>query len=102
MPPIVSIIHPTESSPLWPSAPACLHCIADAIVNSAPPIRQKRKAYMSKRVQRGYVFAVGKMWHGRSRGEVPGSEKREHPLLVLGERKEITKLEARQKLADII
>jgi len=72
------------------------------MVIAAPPIRQKRTAYMSKRFQRGSVFAVGKMWHGRYWRDVPGKEKREHPLVVLGERKEMTKLEARKKLEAII
>jgi integrase len=57
---------------------------------------------MSKRFQRGSVFAVGNKWHGRYWRDVPGKETREHPLVVLGERKEMTKLEARKKLADII
>ena len=103
MPPVVPIIQTTiESSQLYPSAPACSPCDADAIVIPAPPIRQKRKAYMSKRFQRGSVFPVGKMWHGRYWRDVPGKEKREHPLVVLGERKEMTKLEARKKLEAII
>ena len=57
---------------------------------------------MSKRFQRGSVFAVGNKWHGRYWRDVPDKETREHPLVVLGERKEMTKLEARKKLADII
>jgi integrase len=71
-------------------------------LSQATPIRQKRKSQMSKRFQCGYVFAVGKMWHGRYRRDVPGQEKRESPLAVLGARAEMTKLEARQKLMDII
>ncbi len=57
---------------------------------------------MSKRFQRGYVFAVGKKWHGRYRRDVPGQQQREYPLVVLGNRKEMTKIEARQKLEGII
>lgn len=75
---------------------ACPLYDVDAIVIAAPPIRQKRTGYMSKRFQRGSVFSVGKMWHGRYWQDVPGKEKREHPLVVLGERKEMTKLEARK------
>ena len=98
MQPIVPIIHP----PLCLSAPPCLPSDADAIVRKAPPIQQKRTGYMSKQFQRGSVFAVGKLWHGRYWRDVPGMEKREHPLVVLGERKEMTKLEARKKLEAII
>src|SRR5579872_907761 len=103
MTPILPIIQSAiESSLLYPSAPACVPTDADVNVVSAPPIRQKRKAYMSKRFQRGSVLAVGKMWHGRYWRNVLGKEEREHAFVVLGDRKEITKLEARQKLADII
>lgn len=42
------------------------------------------------------------MWHGRYWRDVPGKETREHPLVVLGKRKGISKHEAEKKLADII
>jgi integrase len=75
---------------------------ADAILSPAQPIRQKRKRYMSKRFQAGYVCAVGKQWYGRYRRDVPDQEKRDSPSVVLGPRKQMTKRDARQKLADII
>ena len=75
---------------------------ADVIVSPAIPIRQNRKKYMSKRFQRGYVFKAGKMWHGRYRRDVPGQDKREYPLVVLGVRGPMSKLQAREKLMEII
>jgi integrase len=75
---------------------------ADVILSPAQPIRQKRKRYMSKRFQAGYVYPVGKAWYGRYRRDVPDQEKREYPSVVLGERKAMTKRAARQKLMDII
>jgi len=42
------------------------------------------------------------MWHGHYWRDVPGKGKRELPLVLLGERKEMTKLEARKKLEAII
>jgi hypothetical protein len=42
------------------------------------------------------------MWHGHYWRDVPGKGKRELPLVLWGERKEMTKLEARKKLEAII
>ena len=75
---------------------------SSVIVTAATPIRQKRKPYMSKRFQTGSVRLVGKMWHGRYWRDAPGKEKRDHPLVVLGSKSEMTKPEARRKLLDII
>src|SRR5579862_1292930 len=75
---------------------------ADVILPAAQPTRQKRKKQMSKRHQRGYVFAHGTKWHGRYRRDIPGQDEREYRLVVLGDRKEMTKLDARQELAEII
>jgi integrase len=89
---------PTVSIP----APVCkLESIGDN-VSPAQPIRQKRKKQMSKRFQKGYVYAVGKQWYGRYRRDIPDQEQREYPSVVLGPRKEMSKLEARQKLLAII
>jgi Phage integrase, N-terminal SAM-like domain len=74
----------------------------DAIVIGGSPIRQKRKSYMSKRHQAGSVFARGKKWHGSFWCDVQGQEKRKHQVVVLGERKFMTKPEAKTKLAQII
>ncbi|HWF03147.1 MAG TPA: tyrosine-type recombinase/integrase, partial [Candidatus Angelobacter sp.] len=52
--------------------------------------------------QTGSVKLVGKMWYGRYWRDVPGEEKRKHPLVVLGSKSEMTKPEARRKLLDII
>ena len=58
---------------------------------------------MSKRSgQSGSVRLVGSKWHGRYWRDVPGKAKREHPSVVLGEKSEMTKQEARRKLMDII
>jgi integrase len=57
---------------------------------------------MSKRFQMGTVFLHGKKWHGRYRRDVPGQEKREYPMVVLGSKKEMSKPEAKQKLMEII
>ena len=57
---------------------------------------------MSKRFQKGYVYAVGKQWYGRYRRDIPDQEERAYPSVVLGPRKEMSKLEARQKLMEII
>ena len=75
---------------------------SSVIVPAATPIRQKRKPYMSKRFQTGSVRLVGKMWYGRYWRDVPGKETRDHPLVVLGSKSEMTKPEARRKLLDII
>ena len=76
--------------------------VADAKVSPATPIRQKRKRCMSKRCQIGSLRLVGKMWYGRYWRDVPGQDKREHPLVVLGCKSEMTKPEAKRKLMDII
>jgi integrase len=57
---------------------------------------------MSKRCQTGSLSLVGKKWYGRYWRDVPGSNKREHPLVVLGNKASMTKPEARRKLLDII
>lgn len=75
---------------------------SNGILMPSQPTRQKRKKQMSKRHQRGYVFAHGTKWHGRYRRDIPGQEEREYRLVVLGDRKEMTKLEARQNLAEMI
>jgi integrase len=72
------------------------------ILSPAQPIRQKRKKQMSKRFQKGYVYIAGQQWYGRYRRDIPDQEKREYPSVVLGPRKEMTKLEARHKLMAII
>jgi len=77
----------------------------NVIVLPATRIRQQRKAgrSMSKRSgQSGSVKLVGSKWYGRYWRDVPGKEKREHPLVVLGEKSSMTKPEARRKLMDII
>jgi integrase len=78
---------------------------ADAMVSVATTNRQQRKAgrSMSKRSgQSGSVRLVGSKWYGRYWRDVSGKEKREHPLVVLGEKSSMTKPEARRKLMDII
>jgi integrase len=45
---------------------------------------------------------VGQKWYGRYWRDVPGKEKREHPLVVLGEKSSMTKPEAQRKLMAII
>jgi integrase len=75
---------------------------ADVILSPAQPIRQKRKKYMSKRFQEGYVYPVGKSWYGRYRRDVPNQEKREYPSVVLGPRSEMSKIKAKEKLRGII
>ena len=75
---------------------------ADAIVSNGPPTQQKRKKNMSSRHQAGSVFARGKKWHGSFWCDVQGQEKRKHQVIVLGERKFMTKPEARNALAQII
>jgi integrase len=42
------------------------------------------------------------MWHGRYWRDVPGEDKRKHPLVVLGSKSEMSKAGARKKLLDII
>jgi len=58
---------------------------------------------MSKRSgQSGSVRLVGSKWYGRYWRDVPGSDKREHPAVILGEKPSMTKPEARHKLMGII
>lgn len=58
---------------------------------------------MSKRSgQSGSVRLVGSKWYGRYWRDVQGKTKREHPSVVLGEKSEMTKPEAKRKLMDII
>ena len=45
---------------------------------------------------------MGQKWYGRYWRDVAGKATREHPLVVLGTKKEMTKPEARRKLMDII
>ena len=45
---------------------------------------------------------VGRKWYGRYWRDVSGKEKREHPLVVLGEKSSMTKPEAQRKLMAII
>lgn len=67
------------------------------------PFQQKVKRYMSKRSgQSGSVRLVGQKWYGRYWRDVPGKDKREHPLVVLGNKSEMTKPEAKRALMDII
>lgn len=76
----------------------------DVTVSAATPNRQQRKGRsMSKRSgQSGSVSLVGSKWYGRYWSDVPGNEKREHALVILGKKSEMTKPEARRKLMDII
>jgi integrase len=83
----------------------CTEPLGGATLPGATRIRQQRKAgrSMSKRSgQSGSVRLVGSKWYGRYWRDVPGKEKREHPLVVLGEKSSMTKPEARRKLMDII
>lgn len=68
--------------------------------------QQRRKGSgrcMRKRSgQSGSVKLVGTRWVGRYRRDVLGQDKREHPAVILGEKSEMTKPEARRKLLDII
>jgi len=58
---------------------------------------------MSRRSgQTGSLTLVGQKWYGRYWRDVPGKEKREHPLVVLGEKSSMTKPEAQRKLMAII
>ena len=58
---------------------------------------------MSRRSgQTGSLTLVGQKWYGRYWRDVPGKEKREHPLVVLGEKSSMTKPEARRKLMAMI
>jgi len=58
---------------------------------------------MSKRSgQSGSVRLVGSKWYGRYWRDVTGKPTREHPSVVLGEKAEMTKPEARRKLMEII
>jgi Phage integrase, N-terminal SAM-like domain len=79
--------------------------VTDVMVSGATTNRQQRKAgrSMSKRSgQSGSVWLAGTKWYGRYWRDVQGKEKREHPLVILGEKSSMTKPEARRKLMDII
>ena len=85
----------------------CAEPAADAIPSAAVASdRQKRKGtgrLMSRRSgQSGSVRLVGKKWVGRYWRDVPGSDKREHPAVVLGEKSSMTKPEAKRRLIAII
>jgi integrase len=72
-------------------------------IPAAVPFQQKAKRYMSKRSgQSGSVKLVGQKWYGRYWRDVPGKDKREHPLVVLGNKSEMTKPDAKRALMDII
>jgi integrase len=75
-----------------------------ASVSVATPKRQQRKGRsMSRRSgQTGSLKLVGRKWYGRYWRDVPGKEKREHPLVILGEKSSMTKPEAQRKLMAII
>jgi integrase len=75
-----------------------------ASVPVATPKRQQRKGRsMSRRSgQTGSLTLVGQKWYGRYWRDVPGKDKREHPLVVLGEKSSMTKPEAQRKLMAII
>jgi Phage integrase, N-terminal SAM-like domain len=78
---------------------------ASGMVLPETQTRQQRKAgrSMSKRSgQSGSVRLVGSKWYGRYWRDVPGNPKREHPLVILGEKSSMTKPEARRRLMDII
>ena len=57
---------------------------------------------MSKRFQQGSVKIVGDRWKGRYRQDVPGEAGRKQPQVDLGARSEMTRTEARRKIAEII
>lgn len=57
---------------------------------------------MSKRCQLGSIRLVGNKWYGQYWRDVPGQQKREHPLVVLGSKSEMNKNEARRKLLGIL
>src|SRR5579871_4531738 len=75
---------------------------SNGILPPAQSVRQKGTPTMSKRFQTGTVFLHGKKWHGRYRRDIPGEEKREYPMVVLGSKKEMSKPEAKRKLMEII
>ncbi len=68
---------------------------------AAPLLDRKRTKRMSARCQYGSVRLVGKSWYGRFWRDIPEG-KREHPLVVLGLKSEMTKAEAKRKLLHII
>ena len=75
---------------------------AGAIIQPATPLQRKAKRQMSTRFQTGYVRLVGNKWYGRYRRDVAGQEDRQHPMVVLGSKSEMTKNQAKKKLLDII
>ena len=56
---------------------------------------------MSKRFQHGSVSLIGDVWKGRYWQDDPAGGKRKHPQVDLGDRPQMTKMEAKRKLADI-
>jgi integrase len=95
-----SVALPFQQSPVPTSACKIIH--PQDILPPAQSIRQKAKRYMSKRFQAGTVYLHGKKWHGRYRRDVPGQEKREYPVVVLGSKKEMSRQQAKQKLMEVI
>jgi len=87
--------------PVLPSVPLAVFATG-AIVSPAVPPQLKRKRQMSTRFQTGYVRLVGKKWYGRYRRDIAGQEEREQPMVVLGNKTEMTKSQAKKKLLDII
>jgi integrase len=75
---------------------------ADVILFPSASGQLKGRKQMTKRHQEGYVYPVGKMWYGRYRKDVPNQGKREYPSVVLGPKKEMGMLQAREKLRQII
>ena len=81
--------------------------VTDGGTLSAATLNQQRRKgtgrCMRKRSgQSGSVKLVGKKWVGRYWRDVPGSDKREHPAVTLGEKSSMTKPEARRRLMEII
>ena len=79
---------------------------ADATIPAATQTQQQRKgsgrSMLRRSGQSGYVRLVGHKWYGRYWRDVPGSEKRKQPLVILGHKSSMTKPEARRKLMAII
>src|ERR1700685_1159681 len=71
-------------------------------IPAATSLQQKRKRQMSTRFQTGYVRLVGKKWYGRYRRDIAGQDERKQVLVVLGNKSEMTKQQAKKKLLDII
>jgi len=75
-------------------------------ITAATQTQQQRKgsgrSMLRRSGQSGSVRLVGKKWYGRYWRDVPGKEKREQPLVILGHKSSMTKPEARRKLMEII